>query len=239
MNIFVITSALNADFGSFNYETKFEQLINSAKSVRDKSLSDYIILADGGTFPITFNQRKLLLNYYDDIFDLSQHTFIHSVQTSPNITALQIKGLCESYIMQHMCEIFRSDCTIQRIFKLSGRYFLTDKFNLIDHLNQKGKYVFKQRDNGVKLYCPETNRVFPFSPYQYQTRLYSFCGSLIENAENIFKSIKDILTHLYINNSFSIMEDAVYQLIPKELIVELEKIGVGGLRSDDRYVIDE
>lgn len=238
MNVFIVTSAINSSFGLIDYPTRFNQLIESAKSIRAKT-KFYTILVDGGREPINFTQRQSLLKYYDEIFDLTQHTFIHSVQNLPNLTSSFVRGPCEAYLMQHICEIIGD--SVERIFKLSGRYTLTDEFDLDKLLNQKNKYVFKKRNSVTypPFYDADTGQAFPYSPYQYQTRLYSICGSLINDAAFRFKMIKDTLVNIYSQGSFSIMEDAVFQLIPSELVFEVENIGVCGFLADENRYINE
>ena len=51
--------------------------------------------------------------------------------------------------------------------------------------------------------------------------------------------IKDTLVNIYSQGSFSIMEDAVFQLIPSELVFEVENIGVCGFLADENRYINE
>lgn len=238
MIIFIITSALNSNFGIFDYKTRLDSLIQSANSVRDKSPTSYIILADGGKEPITFNQRQILLKCFDEVIDLSQHSFISFIQNMPEINSFFVKSPCEAYMMYHLCNIIGSN-NVERVFKLSGRYTLTNNFNLQTHLSQKEKYVFKSKDCGWVWYNAETGETFPRSQYQYQTRLYSICGTLIDEAANVFESIKNALVRIYSNNSFSIIEDAMFQFFPAKSIYEVEKIGVRGLMADDGREVNE
>lgn len=238
MIVFIITSALNTNFSIIDYQTRFNQLITSALSVRKKVPSAYIIMADGGLNPITFLQRQILLQYYNEIFDLSQHSFIQSIQTIPNITAKFVKSPCEAYMMKHICETIGSN-HIQRLFKLSGRYQLTKFFDLNMHINQKNKYVFKKLDSGTLFYDASSGISFDYVPYQYQTRLYSICGSILDEAAINFELIKNVLINIYHNNSFLAIENATYQILPKDQIVELDKIGVKGLGAENKDIINE
>lgn len=237
MNYFLVTSAVNTNYGVFSFEERIEQIINSAKSIRKKINDAYIILVDGGSHPLTIFQRRTLLKEYDDILDFSSDITIQQIHKYAHGNHLLIKGPSEQFILKEACKLLSCDET-DRIFKLSGRYQLSKNFNLENH-NHLGKFVFKQRNEGILMFDPDTNKTFPYSEYQYQTRLYSFCGSLIEPAIDLYEKLFNTFIFLFENGSFSIVEDAIFQLLDKSICYEINTIGVTGYQRYDNIFIDE
>ena len=122
-----------------------------------------------------------------------------------------------------------------RIFKLSGRYQVTDKFDItkFDNTNTKDKYVFKkaqpswisQQDTGVTTLL--------------QTRLWSFTPSLFLATIDLYKNILETMIRLVNENKYIDNEHAMSKFIPKDRLVELEIVGLqGNIAPNGMMIID-
>jgi hypothetical protein len=94
------------------------------------------------------------------------------------------KTLSETYALIHALSLLKVICSfksIRRIFKLSGRYFLTDLFDIKEYEKDDmiGKYVFKQR--GRPWLTSESG--------YYNTRLWSFCATAMDETLAILVSV--------------------------------------------------
>jgi hypothetical protein len=113
-----------------------------------------------------------------------------------------------------------------RIFKLNGRYKLMDEFNIIDYENieLKDKYVFKKKGNS---WMGE-------GKYVFDTRLWSFDYSLLKETKEMLPKVMDLL----LSKSFD-LENAYYQLLDLDKVVEFDKVHVvGQIASDGRIQYD-
>ena len=229
-NIFLVTSAIHGPgglSGQLSSDQRIMQTVNTAVSIRKHIPDAKIYLLEGGIMPLNMQIRQMFLMHYDDILDYSMSEFIQFAHRQRDVNKQEItviKGPCESYMLRETCKILTT--TLQdRIFKISGRYGLSDEFNLQAH-NVPGKYVFKTKDECLPWYKDETKS--NYSPYQYKTRLYSFCGSLKDMAiVNYDKTMNGILD-LYSKNDYIDIEHMTYLTINPSLIQEISPVGLTG-----------
>jgi len=122
-----------------------------------------------------------------------------------------------------------------RIFKLSGRYQVTDKFDIakFDNANTKDKYVFKKaqpswintQDTGVTTLL--------------QTRLWSFTPGLFTATIELYKNIIETMVQLVNESKYIDNEHAMAKFIPKDRLVELETVGLqGNIAPNGMMIID-
>ena len=122
-----------------------------------------------------------------------------------------------------------------RVFKLSGRYQVTDKFdiNKFSNENTKNKYVFKKAqpswinpaDTGVNTLL--------------QTRLWSFTPDLLRDTMQLYKDIIETMVFLFNNGKYIDNEHAMSKFIPKDKLVEVETVGlVDNIAPNGMMIID-
>jgi hypothetical protein len=122
-----------------------------------------------------------------------------------------------------------------RIFKLSGRYQVTDKFDIakFSNANTKDKYVFKKAqpswinpaDTGVNTLL--------------QTRLWSFTPAMLLNTMQLYKDIIETMVGLFNQNKYIDNEHAMSKFIPRDMLVELETVGLqGNIAPNGMMIID-
>jgi hypothetical protein len=122
-----------------------------------------------------------------------------------------------------------------RIFKLSGRYQLTDKFDItaFDNANTKDKYVFKTRQPG---WCnPQVTGVTSL----LQTRLYSFTPSMLVETLYVLNNIIQNMFNTFNQNAYIDVEHSMVKFLPADKIVELETVGLmGNIAPNGMMIID-
>jgi hypothetical protein len=243
-NIFLVTSGLNVDSGLISPQDRLQQTLDTARSIKQYAPGSTILLLEGGKYPLTFEQRVLLKDLYDDIIDFTYHPTIQFAHNQ-NVNVMYTKGPCESLMLYETCKILPKN-NDYRIFKISGRYQLYDKFCIVGH-NVKGKYVFKTKELGVKYYHDDKNDNgsqlqnidMYFTPYQYKTRLYSFCGSLLETVTQNYNNIFQTIVSSYINHGYIDIEHATYKNIDLSLIHEMDVIGLKGIQAENAIALEE
>lgn len=231
---FLITSAINIEYGVFDIEKRFSQTISTIASIRKYCKDSKIVLLDSSASALTEEQSGILQNICDIVVDYSTHEFVQFAHRTQDIDTL--KYPCELFVLGSFLN--QQDCIKEedRIYKISGRYFLNKNFNSDLHLAAKSKLVFGQKFKSCSYYDEKTGSSFPsIADYQYRTRLYSFCGSLLEYMKGKYKEMFDFTLGLYDSGGFSDVEHIMYKFLDHTKVVEIKPIGVSGAFADGKY----
>ena len=229
-NLFIITSAICTTYGfSDSADERLLQTIHTIDSIRSKydNVDIWIIDASvNGIKPYMIN----LLNA--EIIDMSSDEEVLNIfKTSQGSDETMgfIKNRTESYFtLKVLKERADQIKAYERVYKISGRYFLSNKFNASDHL-VKNKIVIKEKTRSLfKNPIPITG-----SEFKHDCVIYSFCSSLIEDMINILDMIrKDIelsfLEYTKGNLRYCDMEHALYLHLPKEKVKYIQHVHVIG-----------
>lgn len=232
MNLFLVTSGIHGPYGIYDVKTRIEQTLHTAKTVKEFCSNSELILMEGGAESLSDQELSLLETVYDRVI---QYTSDHIVQFAHRVhkdEVISLKGPLESYMLAETCkQLCQSNASYDRIFKLSGRYYLTDEFDFSKHLSISGKYLFKQRDPGQSY-----GKLIPDTPFQYKTRLYSFCGSLLNQAAENYQKIFDSIVASYSRGTFIDIEHSTFKAINPNLIAQTNPIGVAGYMASGEFV---
>lgn len=220
--VFYITSAISVQESNsyFTPDDRFNQTIETIKSIRNKVNSAKIILNETSPHPLKDEHYNRLLLEVDLLHICTNPMVLYYGQPLTKCKSkAETLGTLNFFSNKSN---FNYCLTFDRLFKISGRYQLSENFdidvyNLADLQN---KYVFKKsRDWGGSL---------------RETRLWSLPTSLIEQ-------YMLILPKVYKECLFKIIdvEHCYYEYIPKDQVYELETIGVHGTTADELYYINE
>jgi hypothetical protein len=122
-----------------------------------------------------------------------------------------------------------------RIFKLSGRYTVNDKFDIkhFDNAETKDKYVFKKRQAS---WIPQTDTGVD---YLLQTRLYSFTPGLLDETIELFQKIIENMFATFNQQKYIDVEHSMAKFIPADKLVELDVVGLqGNIAPNGMMIID-
>ena len=231
MDYFFVTSGINCPYGLISATERLNQTIGTIKSIKEKRPDAVIMILEGGKEPLSIDQRRKLDGY---VIDFTSHPTIRFAHMQ-NVNSLYVKGPCESLMIAEALLLVDTK-EGDRIFKITGRQMLSDQFDYSKH-DVKGKYVFKTKDGGVKYYGGDINWIF--TEFQYKTRLYSICGSLLDQAREDFANIHRNIIDCYSHNSFIDIEHATYRTLKPELVHEIAPVGLTGIQAENNEVITE
>ena len=243
-NIVLLTSAVYTNYGIYNPQDRIKQTLETAKSAKKYIPGAVIILVDNSKVDVQndtsaeFEELIDTVDYYIDNSDDNDIKYFHN-----NVTNYDIgKNAMEALGMMKALTFIAGDDTLKdeikdadRIFKLSGRYQVTDKFDItkFDNANTKDKYVFKKaqpswinpQDTGVTTLL--------------QTRLWSFTPGLFTATIELYKNIIETMVRLVNENKYIDNEHAMSKFIPKDRLVELETVGLqGNIAPNGMMIID-
>jgi hypothetical protein len=243
-NIVLLTSALYTNYGIYNPQDRIKQTLDTAKSAKKYIPGAVVILVDNSKTDVQndtsaeFEELIDLVDYYIDNSDDDDMKYFHANVTNYDIgkNTMEAMGLMKAltYISGDD-EMKKVIADADRIFKLSGRYQVTDKFDITKFSNDttKDKYVFKRAqpswinpaDTGVTTLL--------------QTRLWSFTPNLLLDTMQLYKNILETMIALFNQGKYIDNEHAMSKFIPKDRLVELETVGLqGNIAPNGMMIID-
>ena len=234
MNLFLVTSALETRYSLFSLEDRITQTLETVSSIRKYAPDSHIIIVEGGQ-PLTSELTNRLSGYVDDIYDFTNTDVIQLSQSLEHYALDSIghtvKTPCEAFMLALACGQLPPN-TYERIFKISGRYVLTERFNLSDHMSAIGKYVFLPKAPVGEMDITNAPALgkssVDFSDYCYETTFYSFCGSLLPQAIQNFRVMFNNIIQVYSSESYIDIETATYLTVDHTQVVEVSPIGIAG-----------
>lgn len=243
-NLVLITSAVYSNYGIYTPEQRIKQTLETAESAKKYIPDSVIVLVDNSKVDVQnddsveFNQLLDICDYYIDNSDDNDIQHFHNNVTNYDIGKNSMECLGMFKALQHIIqdeEMMNAVTECDRIFKLSGRYVVTDKFDYSQFYNDStnGKYVFKQRQ---KAWIPEVDTGVE---HLLQTRLYSFTPDLLLDTLDLFKQILNNMFDMINKQKYIDVEHSMAKFLPMDKLVEIETVGLqGNIAPNGMMVID-
>lgn len=213
MNFFIVTSCIRAGHSAINNDDRYNQTIKTLDSIREQIKGVYILFADSSTTPLTDKEKEEIVSKVDVYLDFNRDEGAQNINRIPNIH--QVKSLGEAYMLYHSMNYLKQNFDLEklngRMYKFGGRCVLEEGFDISEHEKCVGKYIFKERKSwkGPGIYLIDT-------------RMYSWCLTLVDEYMDI---ISNDIPKLVLEGHDT--EHAHFIAIPKEKLVEFEKLHVG------------
>jgi len=243
-NTVLVTSAVYTNYGIYDTKQRIQQTLDTVKSARKYIPDCTIILIDNSTTAIAqddsteLNELIDIVDYYIDNSDDKDIQHFHNNITNYDIgkNSMECIGMYKALAyMSSNAEIMDIITSSSRIFKLSGRYQVTDKFDItkFDNETTVDKYVFKkaqaswiaEADTGVTTLL--------------QTRLWSFTPSLFVDTVQLFQNILKNMFSTINNGKYIDVEHSMAKFIPADKLVELDTVGlIGNIAPNGMVVVD-
>ena len=239
----LITSALYTNFGIYSAEERIKQTIATAQSVRKYIPDATIFLVDNSKVDILleesteFDELLDLVDYYiDNSDDIDIQHFHNTSNYDIGKNAMEVLGTLKA--LQHITtdsELLDVFDKSNRIFKLSGRYELTDKFDItqFDNVDTQNKYVFKKAQPA---WC---NQTVTGVDHLLQTRLWSFTPGLLDETISMFQQIIKNMLDTYNKQQYIDVEHSIYKFIDRSKLVQIDTVGLKGNIAPNGMIILE
>lgn len=230
---FIVSSAVNSShihmrtnshMNLFDSDVRFNQTIETITSIKDKVDCD-IFVVESSVKPLTETQLEILTNMGNvTVIEYSSDISKKVYSSVKKIGKLQnsIESLAMLDFLQKHKEIL---VNYKRIFKLSGRYKLTNNFDMVKHNNMHvaNKFLFVAK-----------------KPEYLDTRLYSFDSSLVDYHIELTKKSLRYMTEIGNNTqNFVSMEECFRKFIEPEFFIQTRVIGVEGNIAHNGDYINE
>ena len=158
-NAWIVTSTINTPLGLIDSPTRFDQTVQTLLSIKSKDPHSIVLLIDNSTQPITEQQAAQLRSLSHALLLVGDRKICN------HFNRWGIKGAGESYMLLVALDALQQlPSSLQRIFKISGRYQLSQGFDPDAYRDQQGQFCFKrmERDDFGQLFL--------------HTRMWSACG---------------------------------------------------------------
>ncbi len=183
-NIFVITSVINTGNHPWSYtnirstytpDERFQQTLKTIQTIREKVPNVHIILSECSE--ISKEQEQIFLEKVDTYLNFYDNEEIRNACLNSNRKGY---GEClKTY--QAFCYILLHDFKPKRFFKISGRYFLNDYFDI--HNFSETEYTFNKILRGSDCH-PTVLYSVPFSLFNHYEKVLIHCKNAYEKTSD-------------------------------------------------------
>lgn len=230
VNYFVVTSAVKARHNLIPTELRLQQTLDSAVSVKKYCKDAKVLLIEVGPEPLTESEQEQLIAKFDGMLLLNHEPLLRKFYEIGSGSDFWVKTPGELYGMCRFLENQNFVSAHDRVFKLSGRYQLTADFDARRH-DQPGKLVVLDKKPAVVYINTSGDPVPQISEYQYNTWLYSFCGSLIDVMAQRYQLMLDKVLERYGRIEFVDAEHMLYAICHDLVPLEISPMGVMGQQA--------
>jgi len=222
---FVITSAINTTQTAVDCTTRYEQTLKTIESIRTTVPRARIIMTDSSTEPLSAEQASTLAQGVDIFYPIERNLITEFFNSN-----MAFKGAAELYQWYEIARLLRKHNLVgRRVFKISGRYWLNDDFDISVYSDPGlyNKYVARINEWDVSFDNFATRERVVY----FETRLWSFCYSLFDEFEQLIPRL--FRNMIFVDNN---LEKSMLQLIDHDKIAVFNPIGVQGYTGDNGVI---
>lgn len=239
-SLFIVPCAiLTSDQENENIEKIF-QLLHTIDSILSRfNEAEILILELSGKKPepavysIVETKGCRLISFYDNP---KLHQIRESSKTVPMPVVDKARLPYERGYVKNLTEIMAILETLdtinpldyQRIFKITGRYFISNKFDIDSH-SIPSKITLKERSK-----CT-FGKQYTGSDHVRHCMFYSFCPSIFDEVKKKLKDVEDYMKQQYSVNRLATIENGLEIFFKEDIIYEVKQTGAFG-RVDNKYL---
>jgi len=215
-NLFIVTSALQANIGVVDAVERLKQTITTLENLKEKVPDAMVLLVDGSPHNIDEDIKKRISEYCQAIW-FNTHPDVYAMASSGRKSEAEIIMMFNTLLQIKQSKSIHE---IKRIFKYSARTTLENDFDINEYDNLYGKYVFKK--SIPSWMSPE--RKINITDHLYITRMFSFCPSLIDN---YLQTLQPILNNVITHGIDT--EHSHYLCLDKRYVIEFDRLKCAGI----------
>ena len=222
-NLWVVTSALRPNMGAISEQDRFNQTMDTLKSLRKHCPNDLIYFTDGSPNPIAQDIIGKISPYCDFIACWNNDPDIFGLASGQRKSESEIVLLFKTLSsLKQNKDLLKAMHSVKRIFKYSARTTLHDSFDISQYDNLFGKYVFKTRMPSWM----DSKRKSEITDHLFITRMFSLCPSLLDNYFETLQKNYQVVVQFGIDT-----EHAHYKNIDKKHLIEFETLHCEGIMA--------
>lgn len=234
--LFILTSALNTKFGVYNAEQRLAQTIDSINSIKKHCPSADIAIIEMAGVPLTTEQSATLKSHVTMFFDYTNDEDVMGIYNSTDNWDV-VKNSTEVMIFTRALTKLIGTGAIakyDRIFKMSGRYQLTENFSPDYYATVPDRIVVLQRKNSQ----------FPAEvtggmQYQYMSRLWSWPANKTQEVVGSYETGFVAMAQRLTEGGYFDIEHMLFKYLPANLVTEIPRVGLTGLLGPNGNRIED
>lgn len=213
--LFLVTSAINNDV------VRLEETRQTIESIHKRVPTASIWLLESSLDNQNFKHPRVRVKTFSD-------QYIENIHWKQREIAF-VKNAIELYTT---IQTLKTIPTIfSHIFKISGRYTLTDDFDLLAHPANKATFVAARKTGFDPAYVGTDGMLM--------TRLYSFCQMVIPQMITALENSEKFFHEQWDAGKVFDMEHGFYKFLPRDILHEVDRIGVRGRIGHLSYTVED
>jgi hypothetical protein len=233
---FIITSALNTKFGVYTAEQRLAQTLETIASIKHHVPDALIIAVELAAISPSSDQYAIMRTNTDHYVNLSEDPNIIAIYNSTNNWDI-VKSTTEVMGFSNALRLLLTNNSlngIDRVFKISGRYTLSDTFDISQFEELPGRIVVANR------------RPTQFGPAvtggiveQYMSRLWSWPIDETPTVINCYEQGLMYIAQTMSAGGYCDIEHMLFKFLPAELVTEVARVGIqGNISPNGQPVVD-
>lgn len=227
--LFMVTSAIETRYGIYTPDQRLEQTLETIQCLRDRVPDCVISLNEVSGNGLQEQYSTALEEAVDYYLDFTNNTEVRTIYNKPEWVSNWdvVKNLTELTTFPQSLKLLRDADALEgidRVFKMSGRYLLNDKFDMElyaqDHVRDR---VVIGRDYPSQ---------FPFQivglTHQYMCRLLSWPVVKHDDMITWYEKGRDYMISRMNMGGYADIEHCLYYAIPRDQVYQLDEVGVYG-----------
>jgi hypothetical protein len=227
--LFMVTSAIESRYGIYTPGQRLDQTLETIQCLRDRVPGCVISLNEVSGNGLADQYAARLEDAVDYYLDFTENSDVRYIYNKPewvpnwdvvkNLTELttfpvSLKTLQEAGALEG----------IDRVFKMSGRYLLNDKFDLslYKHMDVVDRVVIG-RDYPSQFPVQVTGLT-----HQYMCRLLSWPTALHTDMIGWYEKGRDYMKQRMSVGGYADIEHCLYYALPRDQVYQLDEVGVYG-----------
>jgi hypothetical protein len=227
--LFIVTSAVDTRYGIYNKQQRLDMTLATIQCLRDRVPGCKIAMNEvsgNGLDDATAATLEDAVDLYLDFTSNSEVRYIYNrPEWVPNWDV--VKNLTELTTFPQSLKLIKDAGELEgidRIFKMSGRYLLNEKFDIVfyDQPEVANKVVI-----GKSVPSQFPYQVTGLST-QYMCRLLSWPVSMHSDMINWYQTGCDYMKQRMSLGGYADIEHCLYFAIPRDAVHEVDEVGVFG-----------
>jgi hypothetical protein len=222
---FVVTSAVQSKFGVYNPDQRLIQTLGTIQRVRDVVPDCTIAVMEVSGAGLEPKYDEALVNASDYFVDFTTNSLVRDWYQSDNWDV--VKNITELHCFPQALSALKEQGAfddVQRVFKMSGRYLLNDKFDyqFYNSPEAQGKIVIGK---AVPSHFPYH---VTLQNMQYMCRVLSWPVEMHDYVVDAYYRAAAYMVDRLKNGGYSDIEHCLYYAFDRALVHEVTEIGVEG-----------
>ena len=232
--IFLVSSAINTKFGVFDSLNRIHQTLDTISSIRRSVENVKIILLEMAAIPLTEEQKLIFSSEVDEIMEFHTNLEVQDIYKDENWDI--VKNVTEVTCFAIALDSLITDSKLSqsdRVYKISGRYSLNEKFNHSFHCSCEKIIVSKRRRSQFPFVITGGIR------YQYMSRLWSWPTNLSPTVLKVYKEGLIYIKNQIGRGGYCDIEHMLYKFLPEYQVLPVEFVGIEGMLGPNGGYVED